>query len=97
MISSPRLQKLGTTDFGIAVGVSVAVLVLHRLVGAASGADGTFIKYGIAAQQHIYDTLPPIRQPDLSPLFSKLMCGPSVWFPVIIEWGYLRSNLYFYD
>lgn len=25
------------------------------------------------------------------------MCGPSVWFPVIIEWGHLRSNLYFYD
>jgi hypothetical protein len=81
MLSSPRLQKLGTTDFGIAVGVSVAVLVLHRLVGAASGADGTFIKYGIAAQQHIYDTLPPIRQPDLSPLFFEINVWPQRLVP----------------
>lgn len=80
-VSPPRAPStLAATDLWLALGVSLAVVVIHRLIGAAAGADGTFIKYGIAAQQHIHGNLPAIRQMDLSPLYFEL----NVWLQQLV-------------
>lgn len=81
VVSSPDASKtLDAKDFWLALGIGLVVGVLHRLIGGAAGADGTFIKYGIAAQQHIHGNLPAIRQMDLSPLYFEA----NVWLQQLI-------------
>ena len=63
--------SLMSRDLWLALALMGFVLVVHRLIGAAVGAEGSFIKYGIAAQQYLHGDLPAIRQMDLSPLYFE--------------------------